>query len=258
MINVQVIPSYRDSFTITWDVDNDPEIEKPFEFLIYQAESSIGELTLKATLSDEYLYESDARLLSKQLIPHFKVTLRSSNDRIVSSSVVSPYDLIPRREYLIGAEVIRKEKLNAENFGGVDLKIYYKSVYADPCPHCRDKITGSITNADCIYCEGTGNIPPYYGPVSSKGIFSKKINTSDFNQSLNGLTQHGGFQVRLAGVPELKTKDVLYSEEVGRIYEVVAAQSLAEIRRVPLILNVAVEEIVKPKLKDYFRCDEES
>ena len=240
-----VVPDYAKGFLFHWRLRggfNDPF---PWKFQIQAALSQEGPW---APVSPELESVTSWRAekpfrVNKSDVIFLRLTLKTSNGFYVSV-VRTPYGDLDRKEFLIGKEIMRKEILHMSRLAGTECLVWSVSNYGPRCPHCLDPITGQPRDNHCKYCLGTGFFPPYLGPIEAWCTFSEN-NQHQLQQNgeEGGMTEQKRFQVRMVYAIPVKKNDVIHDKGSGKRYYVNAVQILAELRRVPLVQSLVVDEI---------------
>lgn len=242
---LDIVPDYSKGFLFHWTLRggfNDPY---PWKFIIQAALAPEGPWApISPVLENRVAWRAQGNLrVNKSDVIFLRLELQTPRG-LYHSEVRTPYGDLDRKEFLIGKEIMRKEILHMSRMAGVECDIWLVSNYGPRCPHCLDPITGQPRDNHCIYCLGTGFAKPYRGPYPSWCMFSEN-NQHQLQEGPegNGMLEQKRFQVRMASVIPVKKNDILHDKRSGKRYYVGVVQVLAEIRRVPLVQSLVVDEI---------------
>lgn len=140
-----------------------------------------------------------------------------------------------RKDWLIAREIIRREQLDMDQYGGIPGLFYKRKVWGTPCTICLDHDIKSATDSHCPECFGTGIQGGYYEPFA---LNVKSIQARD--QTTEVVDTQGTFQspdwtVRLILAPEINSQDVWVNTKTNERYIVSAIKPVVDYLGVPLI-----------------------
>lgn len=240
----RIAPGYSRGFRYSWELSgafNDPG---PWKFVVYKGKSPDGPwLAVSPELVNEFAWqEPDGELnkVNKANVLYFRVVMKTP-DGEYESPVVQPYGRLDRRDFLLAKEIMRQSVLHSKGMAGVQGQVYMLSVFGPKCRKCLDPITGEIRDSHCKHCFGTGRDPAYHGPYDMWLDFSEDVNHQTTTDK-TGTVERKSFQVRAIGNLVLKYGDVLVVPGSDKRYYVRMAQMTTEIRRIPIIQTLTVEE----------------
>jgi hypothetical protein len=238
----RIVPSYSRGFTYLWEVAGDFNDPGPWVFEVEEAKTSKGPwIVISPELVNRQGWKEDARPpVNKANVLYFRVVMKTSRG-IYESPAVQPYGVLPRRDFLVAREIMRQATLHSSGMAGVECKAYILSTFGPKCTKCLDPVTGMIRDSHCKYCFGTGRNPAYNGPYDMWMDFSEDAQ-HQVSVDENGTTEKKGFQVRAVGSPTLKYGDVVVVPGSDKRYYVRMAAQTTEIRRVPVIQTLTVDE----------------
>ena len=242
---LDVVPDYSKGFLFHWRLRggfNDP---LPWVFHVQGALSQNGPWAdISPAIENRMSWRSEGNLrVNKSDVIFLRVRLETSAGHY-ESGVRTPYGDLERREFLIGREIMRKEILHMSRLAGTECLVWSVANYGPSCPHCIDPVTGQPRVGHCRYCFGTGFYPAYDGPFPSWCTFSEN-NQHQLQEGPegNGMLEQKKFQVRMVNAVPVKKNDIVHDKGSGKRYYVNAVQIAAEIRRVPLVQTLVVDEI---------------
>ena len=242
---LDVVPDYSRGFMFHWRLRggfNDPF---PWRFKVQGALSQKGPwVDISPVVENRTSWRSPGNLrVNKSDVLFLRVILDTDSGHY-ESGVRTPYGDLDRREFLIGREIMRKEVLHMSRLAGTECDVWTVANYGPKCPHCLDPVTGQPRVGHCRYCLGTGFYPPYFGPFPSWCTFSEN-NQHQVQEGPegNGVYEQKKFQVRMVNAVPVKKNDIVHDRRSGKRYNVNSVQIVAEIRRVPVVQVLVVDEI---------------
>lgn len=247
MLQLYVLPNYYAGHTYTWDVAKEFSDPGPWSFVIQENETGKEEetdswVTLNDTpLVDVFSFSDTFKVLhSKDFLTIYRVVMTTPNGTYYSRAV-GPYNELPRKDFLIAREIMRKELLDMREYGGVPVGIWKVATKGDPCTDCVHPTTGVVLDPDCPICGGTGTKEGWHGPYDGFAKFSPRSS----NKTIDELTMSDPqiFQVRMLAYPFLIRNDLLVDLTSDRRYSIEKVESAFEMRRIPIIYNLTVSEI---------------
>lgn len=240
---VEVFPHYNTGFVFRWEVNPVFVDPIPWTFVVERAPAKDGPWTAAGpAVVNKFIWTSDCRIqINKDEVLFFRISLTTSKG-VYHSQVVKPYGDLPKREFLIARELMRKEILQARTMAGVIGQLWSISTFGERCKHCRDPITNDVLDSNCSYCLGTGRLPPYHGPYNTWMTFSPSARDEQMADDGSGTRQPYTFEVRMICCPYAKDSDVIVDPCKDKRYYVDAVKSEAEIRRIAIVQTLTVHE----------------
>lgn len=243
-IDFKVVPNYSKGFSYLWEIAGDFNDSGPWKFNIFKGQSPDGPwFAISPELVNAYCWhetEGGLHKVNKANVLYFKVRMKTPEGEY-NSPPVQPYGTLSRRDFLLVREIMRQAVLHSKGMAGVFGKVYMLSTFGPRCKKCLDPITGAIRDSHCKHCFGTGRDPAYNGPYTMWLDFTEDSNHQT-NIDKNGTVEKKTFQVRAIGNPVLKYGDVLVVPNSDKRYYVRMAQMTSEMRRIPIIQTLTVEE----------------
>ena len=247
MITLHVFPNYYAGHTYHWEVDPTFADPGPWEFTVQQTDTGKQD-------TDEWEDLHDGPIINAfQFIDTFKVihtkdwnivyrVKLTTPNKTYYSVHTGPYSLLPRKEFLIARDIMRREVLAMREWEGVPVDIWKKAVSDDPCTECVDEITGQIIDPDCPYCDGTGKKEGHHGPYDGFAKFSPRKSTKTIDELHT--TDIQLFDVRMIAYPFLIRNDILVDRTSDKRYSIEKVESAFEVRRIPIIYKLMVAELI--------------
>lgn len=226
-----------------WDISGDLNDTGPWIFKVQEGKSPTGPWeTISPDIVNAYSWkEKDREPVNKSNILYFRVLL-STRDASYASPVIQPYGTLSRRDFLVAREVMRQAVLHSKGMAGIECLVYLLSTTGPKCTHCIDPITGMVRDSHCKYCLGTGRDPAFNGPYPIWADFSED-NQHKTETDKTGTVEKKSFQVKVIGNPCLKHGDVLVDPSSDKRYYIDVVAVTAEMRRVPVIQTLVVDEV---------------
>ena len=227
-----------------WDISggfNDP---LPWIFTIQEGPSPDGPWNdVSQPLRTVFRWSDKThRTLNKSSVLYFRVALSTSSGSC-QSPVIQPYGDMGRREFLLARDIMRRSVLSSKGLTGVENDVWISSTFGPKCTYCIDPVSGMIRDSHCQHCFGTGRLPPYHGPYDMWMDFSEDSeHDTDVKDQNTGTSELRSFNVTAVGTPVLKRNDILFDRKSGKMYYVLKASSVSEIRRVPILQRLNVRE----------------
>lgn len=240
-----VLPDYGSGFVFHWRMRggfNDPS---PWRYRVQMGFSQDGEWKdVSPVIEDHVAWKAGSPIrVNKSQVLFFRLVCDTPSGHY-ETDARTPYGDLSREEFLIAREIMRREILHMSKMAGVECRIWSVANYGPRCRHCLDPITGHSRDNHCKYCFGTGFDPAYRGPVDAWCLFSEN-NQHQVKEGAdgNGMEEPKIFSVRMVNCIPVKKNDILHDNRSAKRYYVNQVQVAAELRRVPLIQTLTVNEI---------------
>lgn len=165
--DVIVMPKFPSSILVQWELNNQ-SIPDNYFFDIYVAKHPELEYDKVNSLPivNSFFYEFPIELLFKEEYVWCKVELTIGNQRVFSKPQ-SFFNDVPRQEFLIIQEIIRKKELLRRKKVGIKCHIRKRRVFGQECTRCIEKGTGISTDSRCPICYGTRIVGGFFGPIEN-------------------------------------------------------------------------------------------
>jgi len=241
--NLSIAPDYASGFSFSWEVSPSFSGPGPWTFVVQRGETEEGPWEdVSPVLSGVSAWSDSGRfVVPKDPVLYYRVEMTAGSSRY-TSSVVQPYGVVNKREFLLIRNMRRQELLQMKQMTGVPGCYYSKAIFGPKCETCTDFVNGDSFSTDCEDCFGTGKTPGYHGPYCC--WFKPSVSQRDKGMKNNrDVSENYGFTFRFLGTPPLKKDDVIVDSTQGKAYYVGAVQSVAEMRRVPIVQLAGVREI---------------
>ena len=239
----RISPNYLGGFLYCWEIAggfNDPG---PWSFIVQKGPTAKGpweNISPKLVNVIAWRDEGGKNLVGKSNTLYFRVQMKTPRGTY-SSHAVQPYGDLPRREYLLAREIIRRETLRARVLAGVECDLYIRSTFGPRCTFCVDPVTGDVRDSHCKKCLGTGRYPAYFGPHRMMLSFSPDAAHSK-NNSNDGTHETRTFEALAIGNPVIKKGDVIVDLRQDKRYVVGIASVVSEVRRVACLQRIGFDE----------------
>jgi hypothetical protein len=239
-----VLPNYATGFEFAWAISQGFTAPAPWYFWVQRAETPDGPWTdMSGQLQDVYGWAAVEKLIApKDPVLYFRIKARIGTADYYSH-VKQPYGDLSRREFLLAQNMQRHELLQMCGMSGVRGNIWLKSIFGPACTTCTDFVGGNPTDSSCADCFGTGRRPGYHGPYPTWLTFSPARRKKHMSGDKHGVREDYTFTVRMLGTPRVKKDDILIDSATDKRYYVDAITNVAEMRRIPIVQQVLVNEI---------------
>lgn len=239
----RISPSYLGGFLYSWEVSGGFGDPAPWVFRVQLGHTSEGpwrDISPDIVNAIAWRGPGGKMLYGKSNVLHFRVSMRTPSGTYFSAPV-QPYGDLPRREFLLAREIMRREFLRARVLAGVECDVYVRSTFGPKCTHCVDPVTGYVRDSHCRWCYGTGRDPAYFGPHPMMMSFSTdQIHNKE--GSNDGTHETRVFEALAIGNPVLKKGDVIVDRAQDKRYVVGTNSVVSEVRRVACLQRVGFEE----------------
>lgn len=242
---IDIAPSYARGFVFSWRINEDFADPDPWKFVVQESETPNGPWRdISDVLENTFFFsEKEPRIAPKDQTLYFRILLQTSKGKY-ESHVESPYCSLPRREFLLAREIMRKKILMQEKSEGVLSFVWYKAIFGPPCGKCGDFVLGDTKDSRCTRCFGTGRVPGYYGPFPAYVSYSPMERNKNM-QNMSGVNEIYTIRGEVIGSLRLKKDDVIVDPVSNSRFFVDTVQNLVEFRRYPVIQSAMLNEIAK-------------
>jgi len=231
-----------DGAIIFWDLASVPPGSK-LEFTVEWSRTINGtwQPLESGPVSDTY-YAVDMvkRLFAKEIDLYYRVKLDTGLHQKVSDPVRADGGM-PKRDWLIARQIIRKEYLHMiKGPSGVKGCLLKRRNWGDRCEACTDYDTGLPSQDCCPTCYSTGIVGGYYPAVDYWMLLSGHGKQTSRNTS-SGHTSQVTVTARCVAFPMLSPGDIWCSSEDGRRYVIGEGSRginvISKVRDKPIVLQ---------------------
>lgn len=239
----RISPSYVGGFLYSWEISGGFNDRGPWRFVVQKGHTAEGPWeNLSPVLENVIAWreEGGKHLVGKSNTLFFRVVLKTP-DGTYFSHPMQPYGDLPRREYLLAREIMRREALRARVLSGTECDLYIRSTFGPKCTFCIDPVTGDVRDSNCRKCFGTGRYPAYFGP--HRMLLSFGTDSSHHKHNSNdGTHETKALEALAIGNPVIKKGDVIVDVAQDKRYVVGISSIVSEVRRVPCLQRLGFEE----------------
>ena len=239
----RISPSYLGGFLYSWEMSGGFNEPAPWVFRIQKGHTNDGPWEyISPSLVNVVAWhdEGGKNLVGKSNTLYFRVEIKTGR-KTYFSHPIQPYGDLPRREYLLAREIMRREALRARVLAGTECDLYIRSTFGPKCTFCIDPVTGDVRDSNCRKCLGTGRYPAYFGPHKMMMSFSPNTTHTKTNSN-DGTHETKTFEALLIGNPVIKKGDVVIDKSTDKRYVVGVASIVSEVRRVPCLQRIGFDE----------------
>lgn len=187
-----------------------------------------------------FVVDSTQRVYGKRLTTHYRVELTTSEGTYYSEPVAT-YGLLSQRDWLLAKAIVRKELLRHEKKtspSGYFLKRKWREGTTIVDHNVVDPLTGEVVKTIDTEGKGTSKVGGYYSPLAMFMDLSPETHHIRTDDQGRGTVNDVRIQGRTVAFPQLNAKDVWVDATSDKRYFVHSVQHSAEIRGVPIIVNV--------------------
>jgi hypothetical protein len=241
-----ITPSYYAGHLFTWQVPATFAEARPWVFSIEVSPDGLSEwTTVIGNLVNIFAWQQPDKpgKTDLDLDPFYRVVMTTGADHTYESGAKGCYGDLPKRDYLIAKEMMRKELLMLRKSSGVICELWKKMKTGIKCTYCTDPVTGETNSTKCPYCLGAKYEGGYTGPYEVWAEFSLRKSSKQHDAGGFGLTDAQPVQIKLIGHPFVNSEDVVVDRDADRRYAVQAISSTVEVRRVPILTTTSANEL---------------
>lgn len=240
-LRLNLFPNYYSGFTYTWKVDASTMPDLPWNFRIEESEDGLGGWAdISGVVNNKFAFTEEVRSKhDKDTGPYFRVQFINTGEY---SPVITVFGDLPKNEFLLAQEIIRKEHLAMANMTGVEVLVWKKMHTGVKCVECINNITGEIMDSNCRNCHGTGFLGGYHGPYCSLAKFDQRKITKRHESSGAGVDDTRIHQVRMTAAPHVVRDDLIVEVKSQLVYTVDKIVNTMELRRIPIVRDIEVHE----------------
>jgi hypothetical protein len=230
---------------VSWELQKTFTDATPHTFQLQVGNTGVADAddwadTGAAVVDTFYATDSSQRVYGKRLTTHYRVKLTTSGGTYYSK-VVATYGLLSQRDWLIAKSIVRKELLRHEKKAspnGFFLKRKWREAATVVDHNVVDPLTGDVIKTINTPGKGTSKTGGYYDPVAMFMDLSPETHNIKSDQQGRGTIDDVRITGRAIAFPQLNAKDVWVDATSDKRYFVHSVQHAAEIRGVPIIVNV--------------------
>jgi hypothetical protein len=238
---------------VTWTLDRhfkDPDCQSWLYTLQASYHGPLNTFTTEASVrTDDWedvgtaqedvneLVDETRRAFGKALLVSYRVVLETSVGIYFSPPAVSLGSL-DKRDWLKAREIARRELLLHKKATSQDGYLLRRKRRGDPCTKCLDESTGDVTLSKCDVCRGTRIVHGYFAAIPSTFCQVAPTRAREHREMDKGPVREVVTQGRILAVPGLVSGDAWVDATSDRRYYIHVVGSLANVRGVPVVLQV--------------------
>lgn len=234
---------------ITWELDKTLDSATgPFVFQLQVAQSSVldGWTDVGPAVQDPaYLLDTEQRIFGGSQTVSYRVVLTVDGNTYTSPATPA-YGPLNVHDYLIAADILRKEQLNMRQFVGVNGFLLKARRYGTVCT-CVDPDSGEVRNSSDSVCYGTGKVGGYYQPVPTRFAIVPGKKASDrvmYNEGI-GTDSRTKLIARMTADIPLASRDVIVDIGSDDRYYVHEIEEIVVYRGIPIVLSVELRQAMR-------------
>lgn len=215
----RLLPLFPQGVYLQWDL-RDPTESGSYLFDIYRSGSPGGPWEpLKIGVVDGFSFNDkmppisiDGQGVVNQLSLtrgiFYRVVVTPPSGVPNQAEVISPVEpTLDGHQRLLKRKILRDESIMFRKLNGVEVAVVKKMHWGPRCTKCWDKVTKTVTRANCATCFGTGFSPGYFAPIVTLG----RRGTMPAAKQLTpqGVAEYRPTQVTLLDAPKVDPDDIL-------------------------------------------------
>ena len=163
---VEIFHRARGGTLIAWELHPQFKLTEGAEFTVAVSRSGVGDFEEVTTINDTMfaVLDPEQRIFGKAPRLFYQISLSQGTDTFTSDTTQIGNALAPRDVNIL-REIVRKENLYIERYGGMCGFLYKRRYWGAVCTACTDFATEEVTNSHCEVCFGTGIVGGYFDPV---------------------------------------------------------------------------------------------
>lgn len=238
---IDITPNYFNGFTFKWQIEPDFTGPRPWTFVLQETRNhGKSWIDISEPIVNAFIYQEHVtRIYPRTDTIKFRILSTDGNKKKYTSFSIAPYAVLTKREFLLAREIMRKEILMMKRSSGTPVKLFKRDYFARAAPEGVDPISDSVIDPDFE----VGDL--YCGPYDLMAAFQPQ--TKDIKQEDSGLghSEQFQFKMRTIGFPYINAYDVIFDDNEDRAFKVGTVVDVAEIRRMAVVQDLAVNEIEK-------------
>jgi hypothetical protein len=254
----RLLPLFPRGVFLQWDLINPTETGS-YAFSVYRSGSPEGPWeTLLSDGVDIYNYSDvlpststqdtgDINQLSLVRGIYYRVVVVPPSGTVNQVEVVSIVE--PRldgTQRLLKRKILRDESLMFRKLNGVEIAVVKRMHWGPRCTKCWDKVTKTVTRANCTTCFGTGFSPGYFAPVLTLGRRGTLPAAKQI--SPQGVSEFRPTQVTILDAPRVEPDDVLVFLKDNRRF-IVKSVIQTELKTVGVHQKFEVSELARSSIE---------
>lgn len=238
---IDITPNYFNGFTFMWQVEPDFTGPRPWTFTLQETRNDGKKwLDISEPIENAFIYQEHAtRIYPRTDTIKFRIVATDGDKKKYTSFSIAPYSILTKREFLLAREIMRKEILMMKRSSGTPIKLFKYDYFAHPAPEGTDPVSGSVIDPDY----SVGDL--YYGPYDLFGAFQPQLKEIKQEESGLGHSEQFQYKARTIGFPYINSYDIIFDDNEDRAFKIGPVTNVAEIRRMAIVQDLAVNEIEK-------------
>jgi hypothetical protein len=229
---------------VTWGLGRSFCDPGPYLFELQWAETTNGtwETVQTGPISDTYFaVDETRRLFAKEIESYYRVIMTTGTTTYISYAK-GANSFWSKRDWLLGREICRKERLLAKKFVGWEGYLLKRKIWGPKCPRCADFDTDEVNESCCTICFGTGVVGGYWEgyPTFVYNMEGGPTQFKEFEDNTNMKEDVMMQNMRILAYPHISTNDIFVHTGSGRRYFVRPVKVGATVKGVPIIYRVTL------------------
>lgn len=208
---INITPNYASGHFIEWQLDPLFYDDEPHEFTVEVSEDpNFSEITYKLpTVINTFFAVDNTRTKQAASLDFFYRVKLKTPKKIYYSNVISlASSLETRKNYVLGAEIVRKELLRLRKYTGHAVYLLKRKNYGKKVKESLDPISGVvITNNVSDF--GTSFEGGYYAPLKTLMSYEAVQNDRKLSEQGFGTIESSAIKARMVGFPIANPEDLI-------------------------------------------------
>jgi hypothetical protein len=230
---------------VTWAMNEAFTEPGPWEFVLQRGWSPTDDnwTDISSTSDQPWLYDNYPVHTQYSVPVFYRIRLTDGNGIVYYSQAQSSTNHWERYDWTLAKEIVRKENMLLRKRTGTKGWLLKRRYFGDPCPVCRDPVTGELNQSECTTCYNTGITGGYYPAIEYwvAQEATRRMRKLDSNQ---GIISDTSENVRGLAYPAVEGNDVWVNAHTNNRYFIGGdVQVVARHRGVDLVLNLTLQDV---------------
>ena len=211
-----LLPNFALGHAIQWKIDPTFKESEPYVFSVeVSGTPDFSEIKYIVPAKDSYIAIDDTNFKQALYVDMFYRVKLETADRntYYSKTLVFGQDTVSRRQYVLSAEIVRKELLRMRRFTGVESYLLKRKAFGEIRQDAVDPISG-VPITDNMSDFGTGLNGGYFRPLKILVTYEDQKATRVLNEGGLGVNETQDVTFRMIGFPLVETQDII-ADTVG-------------------------------------------
>lgn len=242
---ISFTPNFRLGHVIEWKLDPLFRVELPYTFTVQIAETpDFSTITAELDATDQY-FAVDKTNTKRTLgdVTVYRIKLVSGDNTYYSQSIMFGAQNASTRNYLLAAEIQRKELLRISRYVPSQGWLLKRKTYGSPAVDNISFVTGQPI-ADNVGDYGTGLVDGYYAPLGFMWSLDQQTQNRGLKEQMVDVVEDYSLSIRTIGYPSLEVRDIIIDADTDLRYSIESHTSnVFPGTNIPLIQTAVLKEL---------------